>query len=89
MSHTWIVDGIEENVARVEVDGDVYSVPRWLLPEGVGEGDVVRVEQTREAARTVLTVERDDEATRAALARSAEQVRERGAAGDPGGDITL
>jgi hypothetical protein len=89
MPHTWIVDGIEENVARVEIDGDAYSVPRWLLPDAVGEGDAVRVELTREAARTVLTVERDDEATRAALARSAEQVRERGAAKDAGGDIVL
>jgi hypothetical protein len=89
MSYTWIVDGIEENVARVEIDGDVFSVPRWLLPDGVREGDVVRVNQQREATRTVLTVERDEEATRAAMARSAEQVRERGTAKDPGGDITL
>jgi hypothetical protein len=55
----------------------------------VREGDVVRVNQQREATRTVLTVERDEEATRAAMARSAEQVRERGTAKDPGGDITL
>ena len=89
MSYSWIVDGLEENVARVEVDGDVYTVPRWLLPDGVREGDVVRVDQKREAARTVLTVERDDEATRAALDRSAEQVREQGTATDAGGDIVL
>lgn len=89
MSDTWIVDGLHENVARVEIDGDVFSMPRSLLPDGVREGDVVRVHQEREAARAVLTVERDDEATRAALARSAEQVRERGRAADPGGDITL
>ena len=89
MSYTWIVDGLEENVARVEVDGDVYTVPRWLLPDGVREGDVVRVDQKREATRTLLTVERDEQATLAALDRSAEQVREQGTAADPGGDIAL
>ncbi|HEU4628900.1 MAG TPA: DUF3006 domain-containing protein [Gemmatimonadaceae bacterium] len=89
MSDTWIVDALEENAARVEIGGAIFTVPRWLLPEDVREGDIVRVSQTRKASRATLMVERDEAATRAALDRSAEQVRERGTAPDPGGDITL
>ena len=49
--HTWIVDVIEDGSASIEVDGRaVTPIPAWLLPEGVREGDVVRVEVLAVAA---------------------------------------
>lgn len=43
-SSTYIVDGIEGDVARVELpDGTTADYPLASLPPGVQEGDVVRV----------------------------------------------
>jgi len=89
--HTWTIDVIEENSAAVEVDGrQVTPLPRWLLPEGAREGDVLSVRHERTRARSKLTIEIDREATADALRRSAEQVRRDESSGnDPGGDVAL
>lgn len=88
--HRWIVDALADDVARVEIDGErVVGVPRWLLPEEVREGDVLRVRQLRAGDRARLFIERDAEATRLARERSAEQVADIRVARDGGGDIVL
>jgi hypothetical protein len=83
--HQLIVERIDGDVARVEVDGgDVIAVPRWLLPEGAAPDLVLRVER----AATRVTIAVDDAATGAARADSArltEELRAR----DDGGDVAL
>ncbi len=87
--HRWVVDGIEEGVARVEEDGErLLHVPLWLLPQDVEEGSVLRVGVEGGAVRTVK-VELDREATEAALRRSREQAAKRPTGNDPGGPIRL
>lgn len=79
---SWVVDAFEEHMASIEVDGGLMiQLPQALLPHGVREGDVLRV-----------SIERDPEATKAALDASAAQVkkgRDASAKRDPGGDIVL
>ena len=89
--HRWVVDGIEEHTARVEVDGDkVVNLPSWILPEGVKDGDVLDVEHERKRGGSRLTIVTDRSATKEASAKSAAQVRRtEGKSKDPGGDITL
>ena len=86
-STRWTIDSIEEGIAAIEVDGGarLIHLPLAALPEGVAEGDVLRV--TREGARVVI--ERDDAARDAALARSREQTKARPNPRDPGGPIQL
>ena len=89
----WVVDRIEEERAAVEVDGErVVTVPVWLLPRGVREGDVLRVRREYEAGRAVLTVETDDAEQGRRMARSAAQtegVRAKSRKHDRPGDVTL
>jgi len=95
--HVWTIDVIEENSAAVEVDGrQVTPLPRWLLPEGAREGDVLSVRHERSRERSTLTIEIDRAAAAKALRRSAEQVRPMDgtratdvASNDPGGDVVL
>ena len=42
-THRWIVDGIEEDVARIVEEGRTFHVPCSLLPVGVSEGQVLAV----------------------------------------------
>lgn len=91
--HRWVVDAIDELVASIEVDGgQVVNVPRWLLPVRAREGQVLSVRHDRptDGARSVLTVEIDEQATAQALRESAAQVQ-KGVrrSNDPGGDIIL
>jgi len=73
--HRWIVDAVAEEVARIEVDGGaVVHVPRWLLPSDAREGEVLRVTHARTGARSRVEIERDPEATRQAIERSAARV---------------
>lgn len=91
--HRWIVDGIEEGVARVEQDGGaMITVPRWLLPPDAREGQCLAVTQTGSGGSSVVTITIDVAATSAALARSKATVEKASKASrkrDPGGDVAL
>ena len=101
MSPTWIIDSLEEDSAQIEEDGvRVIHVPRSILPEGVGEGDVLIVEREDERAAkgakrsdaVRVTIRVDRGATRAAKFKSRQQVRRISQAlkkQDPGGDVVL
>src|SRR3954466_14091023 len=74
-THTWIVDVIEEGSASIEVDGrTVTPIPRWILPEGVKEGDVLSVSHDRSGEKSALLIEIDAEGKKKALDRSNKQV---------------
>lgn len=93
--HQWVVDGIEEGMARVEEDGErMLTVPTYLLPAGVAEGQILRVtrgsEKKKESVTLVVAV--DSEAAAQAMARSKDQTARTMAASkkrDPGGDVAL
>ena len=89
--HRWVVDGVEEHSARVEIDGDeVITLPRWLLPEGAADGDVLTVEHERKRGGSRLTIVTDRASTTEAMRKSAEQVRKTdGKSKDAGGEIEL
>lgn len=92
-THRWVIDAFEENAASIEVDGEtMVTMPRWLLPDGAKQGDVLEVRHDRppKGHRSTLTIEVDAAATKQALAESAAQVK-KGAKrpNDPGGNITL
>ena len=88
-SHIWIVDVIEDGSASIEVDGrTITSIPEWMLPEGVKEGDVLSVMHDRKQGRSELVIETDPEAKKKALDRSERQVS-RKSKNDRGGDIQL
>jgi hypothetical protein len=91
--HVWRIDGIEEDVARVEEDGQrMISLPRHLLPAGAREGQRLTVARTTAKGSVTLTVTIDEEGTAAELAGSKArtsamlaQSRKR----DPGGNVSL
>lgn len=69
--HIWVVDVIEDSSASIEVDGrTVTPIPRWMLPEGVREGDVLSVTHDRMEGKSELLIETDPDAKRKALDRS-------------------
>ena len=94
-SHRWTVDGIEEGMARIEEDGErMITVPVYLLPAGVREGQVFQVSSTpgEERGSLIVTVAADETAeteslarSKATVARASAQSRKR----DPGGDVAL
>ena len=94
-THRWAVDGISDGMARVEEDGErMITVPAYLLPAGVQEGQVLQVTSAAGSAKDsiVVTVSVDEEATASALAQSKatmsaamKQSKKR----DPGGDVAL
>lgn len=87
--HTWVIDVLEEDAAAVEIDGrQVTSLPRWLLPEGTREGDVLTVRHDRRDGKSTLEIEIDREEKERRLRASAQQTR-RPPSGYPGGDIVL
>lgn len=87
--HIWVVDVIEDGSASIEVDGrTITSIPEWMLPEGVKEGDVLSVTHERREGRSALVIENDPEAKTKALDRSEKQVS-RKSKNDRGGDIQL
>jgi hypothetical protein len=93
--HRWAIDAVEEGTARVEEDGArMITVPRYLLPAGAREGQIVRVIRSAETGKSslALTVEIDEIATAEALAKSASTTQAAMAASrkrDPGGDVVL
>lgn len=91
--YRWVVDSMEESVASIEIDGErTVQLPKWLLPRGAKQGDVLTVthdvSESGEESRLGIVVDRD--ATRAAMERSAKQVGSTARSpNDPGGDIKL
>lgn len=58
--HTWIIDMIEDDSVAVQVDGrQIMPLPRWLLPAGAHDGDVLRVVHERSASRSTVSIELD------------------------------
>ena len=87
--HRWAVDRVEEGTAAVEEDGDhMYQIPRWLLPAGARDGDLLAAAVTKRGESEVtITVRLDRGATDAAMPpKSAKPAR---SPKDPGGDIAL
>jgi hypothetical protein len=94
-SHRWAIDAIEEGMARIEEDGErMITVPVYLLPAGVGEGQILDVTTAvgKEKGTLVVTVAADEAATaesraksKATMARAMAQSRKR----DRGGDVAL
>lgn len=84
---------MEESVASIEVDGDrTVQLPKWLLPRGAKEGDVLAVThdvaESGEESRLGIVVDRAG--TSAAMERSAKQVGSTARSpNDPGGNIKL
>ena len=71
------IDRIEGNFAVLVHRGAPFELPRELLPEGAGEGDTLE-----------LSLVKDEAATRAARAATAEK-RQRLSQDDDGGDFSL
>ncbi len=87
--HRWIVDRFEGDLAVVEVDGGaMLDLPRWLLPRGAREDDVLAVTVEADAERAVITLARDSGATQDAR-NASRATLDRLRARDPGGDVTL
>lgn len=88
--HRWIVDSVDDDFARVEVDGErVVTVPLWLLPADAREGDVFRVEHRRTPTESALVLERDVEERERGLERSRRQVAGIPLDHGPKGDVAL
>jgi hypothetical protein len=93
--HRWVIDGIEEGMARIEEDGErIITVPLHLLPADVAEGQMLRVISApgAEPGSLVVTVSIDEKATaqaleksKAAMARTMSASKKR----DRGGDVAL
>ncbi|HEY8483862.1 MAG TPA: DUF3006 domain-containing protein [Longimicrobiales bacterium] len=88
-THRLVVDRFEGDLVVVEVDGERFlDLPRWLLPPGVREDDVIVVRRTTGENRVTLELEVDPAATAAARAearRLIDELRRK----DPGGDLSL
>lgn len=94
-SHRWVIDGISEGMARIEEDGErMITVPAYLLPAGVGEGQILQVTSAPGEGKgtLVVTVAADEAATaeslaksKATMARAMAKSRKR----DAGGDVAL
>ena len=87
--HRWAVDRVEEGTAAVEQDGDhMYEIPRWLLPAGARDGDVLAAVVTKRGEGEVTITVRLDRsgAATGAAPKPAKPVR---SPKDPGGDIAL
>lgn len=91
--HKWIVDGIEEGMARIEVDGKrIMSVPAYLLPDDASEGQVLSVSRNASTGSVQISVKRDAAATAKALDSSAAVMHgamTESKKRDPGGNVSL
>ena len=94
VEHLWSVDELDDDVARVIEDGArVMLLPRYLLPPGVTEGQMLSISRGEERGGSVqITVALDEKATRSArlgtgnvLARALAASRKM----DAGGDVSL
>ena len=56
--HRWTIGSIEDLIAHIEVDGrQTMHVPKWMLPRGAREGDVLAVRHEVTAEHSVLKIE--------------------------------
>lgn len=86
---TWIVDSVSEGVVRVEQDGKIFHVPRWLCPASTREGDVLRVSASPSDPETLeARIVVDADATEE-IRRDVEERIQRLQSTDPGGDLQL
>ena len=68
--HRWTIGSIEEFIAHIEVDGrQTMHVPKWMLPRGAREGDVLAVRHEVTAEHSVLKIEVDESGTAAKPAK--------------------
>ena len=80
--HSWIVNVLDEDSAALEIDGRaVTPLPRWMLPAGVREGDVLTVLHERKRRGSRLTIVIDRARTAVAYQQSEEDAAERGKGG--------
>ena len=83
--HSWIVNVLDDDVAAVEIDGRaVTSLPRWMLPAGVREGDVLTVLHERKRRGSRLTIVIDRERTATAYRQTEADAAESGKGGAAG-----
>lgn len=88
-AHLWVIDQITDETATIEVDGALTTtVPVWMLPRDMAEGDIVRVKHDRRSDRSILMIVRDDDERRRRLERSERQVSTSSKHDTPG-DIQL
>lgn len=94
-AHRWVIDSIADQVVVIEVDGEqTVRLPRWVLPRGAAEGQVLSVQHDLDASgnQSVLRIDIDRTATEAALRASQAQVdaiRKASGRRDPGGNVKL
>lgn len=88
--HRFVVDRFEGDLVVVEVDGEhVLDLPRWILPEGAREGDVLVATRRAAAGDTVAWELRVDAEATARARADARRLVDRLRRKDPGGDLTL
>jgi type II secretory ATPase GspE/PulE/Tfp pilus assembly ATPase PilB-like protein len=74
-----IIDRIEGDLAVLEIEGDTYHLPVSALPEGAGEGAVLRLQLDPQARESI---ERDN-------AARLERLKNRGPKLGKGGILSL
>ncbi len=82
------VDRFEGSVAVVDLDGAMFDLPRWMVPEDAKEGSILVGTATGGAMQSEINLRVDTEATAAARAQARaalSQLRR----SDSGGDIAL
>jgi hypothetical protein len=85
----WIVDRFEgDRVVLERALHETFVLARALLPEGVREGDVLRVAVATAAGESRWTLSRDEGETRRRAA-DAKRLQQDLASRDPGGDLKL
>jgi hypothetical protein len=59
--HRWTIDSIEEAFANIDVDGrQIVHIPKWMLPRGARQGDVLAVRHEVTAEHSVLNIQVDE-----------------------------
>jgi hypothetical protein len=94
VDHYWAVDELDGDVARIIEDGArLILMPRYLLPPGVAEGQMLSVSRGEERGGHVqITIALDETATQSARLGTGRALARALAASrkvDPGGDVAL
>jgi hypothetical protein len=84
--HSWIVTLLDDDSAALEIDGRaITSLPRWMLPAGAREGDVLTVLHERKRRGSRLTIVIDRERTAVSHQQSEEDASTDGKGGSAAG----